>query len=325
MNVDGVYMNDSSGLFARDLLTTSTRAATPVGPEVAVIMVVYRTGDILAQSLQAVLLDPDVDELVIVDNGSDAVERALMDEVAANDQRVTLIRGQGNVGFARGANMGAKAAHGDMLVVLNPDAFLQEGCVRALMRAMRDRACPCLVGARILNPDGTEQRGARRGEVTPVTSLLSLMRLSSRVTGLRGFEIHHENDPTPSGGVPVPTISGACFAIRRYDFFSVGGFDSGYFLHVEDVDLCWRIRQAGGEVLFEPRARVIHFGSTSRKSPLKVEFWKGVGLARFFRKRADTAQRALLAFVLTPFIIGLSVLRPVLRGQMFKRRGGLRF
>jgi GT2 family glycosyltransferase len=288
-------------------------------------MVVYRTGEILKESLKAVLEDPDVDELVIVDNGSDPAERALMDGVAARDQRVTLIRGQGNVGFARAANMGAKAAHGDVLVVLNPDAFLQEGCVRALVEALRERPHPCLVGARILNPDGTEQRGARRGEVTPVTSLLSLMRLSRRLAGLRGFEIHHENDPTPPGGVPVPTISGACFAIRRYDFFSVGGFDSGYFLHVEDVDLCWRIRQAGGLVLFEPSARVVHFGSTSRKSPLKVEYWKGVGLARFFRKRADTTQRAVLAVLLTPFIILLSVLRPVLRGQAFKSRGGLRY
>jgi GT2 family glycosyltransferase len=288
-------------------------------------MVVYYTGEVLERSVREVLNDPDVDELVLVDNGSTAEETAVMEAVTAQDQRVTLIRGQGNVGFARGANMGAKAAHGQVLIVLNPDAFLQSGCVRALLEALASRPGPCLVGARILNPDGSEQRGARRGEVTPVTSLLSLTHLSRLYRGLRGFEIHHENDPTPARGVPVPTISGACFAIRRYDFFAVGGFDAGYFLHVEDVDLCWRVRQSGGEVLFEPNARVIHFGSTSMKSPLKVEFWKGVGLARFFRKRADTNRRVLAAFVLTPFIIALSVLRPIVRGQALKKRGGLRF
>ncbi len=319
-------MNDSSGVFvSKGLPSPITRAPTPVGGEVSVIMVVYRTGPALAESISCALKDPDVDELILIDNGSTADEMAMMDAVAETDQRVTVIRGQGNVGFARGANIGAKAAHGNVLIVLNPDAFLQDGCVSALCEALKHQAVPCIVGARVLNPDGTEQRGARRGEVTPFTSLLSLMHLSKIFGGLKGFEIHHEADPAPLGGTPVPTISGACFGIRRYDFFSVGGFDAGYFLHVEDVDLCWRVRAAGGQVLFEPRARVIHLGSTSLQSPLKVEFWKGVGLARFFRKRADTLQRALLAFVLTPPIIAVSVLRPILRGQAFKRRGGLRY
>ena len=58
---------------------------------------------------------------------------------------------------------------------------------------------------------------------------------------------------------------------------------------------------------------------------MKVEFRKGVGLARYFRKRADTTRRRALAIVLTPLIISVSVLRPILRGQMFKARGGLRF
>jgi N-acetylglucosaminyl-diphospho-decaprenol L-rhamnosyltransferase len=319
-------MNDSSGLFLNKAFPVSvTRAPTPVGGEVSVIMVAYQTGPALTESIARVLADPEVDELILVDNGSTIEEMATMDAVAADDQRVTVIRGQGNVGFARGANMGAKAAHGNVLLVLNPDAFLEQGCVLALCDALRDQAVPCLVGARVLNPDGTEQRGARRGEVTPVTSLLSLTHLSRMLRGLRGFEIHHEDDPTPLECVPALTISGACFAIRRYDFFSVGAFDVGYFLHVEDVDLCWRVRRAGGRVLFEPRARVIHLGSTSYKSPLKVEFWKGVGLARFFRKRADNGQRAVTAFALTPFIIAISILRPILRGQAFKHRGGLRY
>jgi N-acetylglucosaminyl-diphospho-decaprenol L-rhamnosyltransferase len=77
--------------------------------------------------------------------------------------------------------------------------------------------------------------------------------------------------------------------------------------------------------LFEPRARVMHLGSTSLKSPLKVEFWKGVGLARYFRKRADNIARLALAVALTPLIIGVSVIRPVLRGQALKKRGGLRY
>jgi GT2 family glycosyltransferase len=100
--------------------------------------------------------------------------------------------------------------------------------------------------------------------------------------------------------------------MTRADFVELGGFDEGYFLHVEDVDLCWRVRQSGGVVLFHPTARVVHLGSTSHTSPLKVEFWKGLGLVRYFRKRADNPGRAALAVALAPLIMLVSVLRPLL-------------
>src|SRR5690606_29943057 len=90
-----------------------------------------------------------------------------------------------------------------------------------------------------------------------------------------------------------------------------GGFDEGYFLHVEDVDLCWRVRRAGGQVLFHPKAEVIHLGHTSQASPVKVEFHKGLGLARYFRKRSEKPVERLLAWLLSPVIVCTAVLRPV--------------
>ena len=87
--------------------------------------------------------------------------------------------------------------------------------------------------------------------------------------------------------------------MRREDFdCGAAASTRSYFLHVEDVDLCWRVRRAGGEVLFHPKAEVIHLGHTSQTSPMTVEFHKGVGLARYFRKRADSSPRlAALAHV----------------------------
>ena len=101
------------------------------------------------------------------------------------------------------------------------------------------------------------------------------------------------------------------------DYAGLGGLDEGYFLHVEDVDLCWRMRRSGGRVLFAPAARVVHLGSPSHTSPLKVEFFKGLGLVRYFRKRADNPRRLMLAYALAPLIMVVSVLRPLLR---LKRR-----
>ena len=279
---------------------------------VSVVMVVYMTGEALQQSIECVLADPLVDELVIVDNGSTRMEAARIKRLADSDRRVRLMQGHGNVGFARGANLGARAAVGDVIVFLNPDAFLQPGCVAELVRAIDGRPTPTLVGGRVLNADRTEQRGARRGDITPVSALLSLSHLSRRVPGWRRYEVHWEADAAPEGVVAVPTISGACFCMRREDFNLVEGFDEGYFLHVEDVDLCWRVRQGGGEVLFQPKAEVIHLGHTSHASPVRVEFHKGVGLARYFRKRAEGLGETVLALILSPIIVCTAVARPVM-------------
>ena len=279
--------------------------------KVSVVMVVFMTGAALEESVACVLADSAVDEFVIVDNGSTRMEAARLAGLADRDRRVVLINGQGNVGFARGANLGARAASGDVIIFLNPDAFLQPGCITELVRAIEGRPVPCIVGGRVLNADRTEQRGARRGDITPISALMSLSHLAKHVPAWSRYEVHWENDAAPDGVAVIPTISGACFAMRREDFDAVQGFDEGYFLHVEDVDLCWRVRRAGGIVLFQPKAEVVHLGHTSHASPIKVEFHKGVGMARYFRKRAGNISETVLAWLLSPIIVCTAVARPV--------------
>jgi GT2 family glycosyltransferase len=275
-------------------------------------MVVYMTGEALEESVTCVLQDPLVDEFVIVDNGSTSVDAQRLRGLAERDSRVVLLAGHGNVGFARGANLGASKAKGDFLVFLNPDAFLQPRCIAELVREVESHAAPCIVGGRVLNADRTEQRGARRGDITPMTALMSLSRLAKAIPAWRRYEVHWEGDISPDQVAAVPTISGACFTMRKLDFLGLGGFDEKYFLHVEDVDLCWRVRRAGGEVLFHPKAEVVHLGHTSLTSPLRVEFHKGVGLARYFRKRADGAGEMLVALLLSPVILLTAIARPLL-------------
>lgn len=303
------------------------RSAAPLKPDWAVrprlslIMVVYMTGPALMESVRYALAEPRVEEFVIVDNGSSLADAAWLRDLARREPRVRLLQGLGNIGFARAANLGATSAKGEELVFLNPDAYLTPGAVAALSDAARDRPSPCVIGARVFNTDGTEQRGARRGEITPVTTLLTLSKLSALLPPLRRFEIHRESEAPPSHPVDTPTISGACFYMRAADFHALGGFDEGYFLHVEDVDLCWRARKTGGSVLFQPAARIVHVGSTSKEHPLIVEWHKGKGLVRYFLKRADSLPRKALAVLLAPLILGVAVGRPLLR-QLRRGRMG---
>lgn len=89
-------------------------------------------------------------------------------------------------------------------------------------------------------------------------------------------------DPVPDNVVPMPVISGALFVIDKAGFMRLGGFDEGYFLHVEDVDLCGRARAAGGTVLFHPKAGAIHHRSTSDVPSHHVQRYKAQSLLRYF-------------------------------------------
>jgi len=282
-------------------------------PEVSVVMVVFRTGPALFNAIPHVLAEPLVDEFIVVDNGSSAEDEIKLRRIAEREPRFRLVQGHGNIGFARGCNLAARTAKGRHLIVLNPDAYLQPGCISSLIGAAREFPSPCVVGARVLNEDGSEQRGGRRGEVTPVTTLLSFSHLSRSLPFLRKYEIHLEDETAPDHPIAVPTISGACFYMSREDFNRLGGFDERYFLHVEDIDLCWRARRLGGAVVFAPEARVVHLGSTSLKHPVVVEYHKGRGLTRYFRKRANTPGGYALAIALGPLIMVVSVMRPGLR------------
>src|SRR5262249_12604474 len=160
----------------------------------------------------------------LVDNGSSDEAAESLRLLARIEARVQLLQGHGNIGFARGANLGVKAARGRYLVFLNPDAFLQAGCVEALVDGLDAPPAGTLDGAGSTDADGSEQRGGRRGEVSALSTLLTLSKATRRFARLDQYEIHRNHDVMPEGLVTMPTISGACFAARRDEFNDMGGF-----------------------------------------------------------------------------------------------------
>ncbi|WBQ13014.1 glycosyltransferase family 2 protein [Hyphomonadaceae bacterium BL14] len=247
----------------------------------SVIMVSYRTGPSLFLAIDAVMTAHEVAELVLVnhDNPRETVLR--LDALARTRPKLRLIHSGGNLGFARGCNLGARHARGDVFLFLNPDAVLAQGAAAQMMATLRDMPEPGIVGARLMDPTGREQRGARRGELTIGSALSGFLGLARFLPFLR--DVHRENEALPDDADPSPVVSGAAMMMTRTGFETLGGFDEGYFLHVEDIDICQRARTAGGSVMFEPRAVVLHYGSTSKASLFAVETWKARGLTRYFR------------------------------------------
>jgi hypothetical protein len=293
---------------------------------VDVVMVGYFTGSALYRSLPRALEDKDIGHVVLVDNGNDRVVRNWLDELVIEYDTLTVIEGHGNIGFSRGCNLGARVGTGDHILFLNPDAVIEPGAVRHMVETLTVLPAPALVGARLLNTSGDEQRGSRRGVLTASAALVALLRIGAFLPHMAdNIRIHREGDPVSDGPVDMPTVSGAAFMMRRTDYQAIGGLDEGYFLHVEDIDICKRVRDAGGRVVFDPRARVVHYGSTSRANPLFIEWHKGWGFARYFFTHARTVFGRLMAVILAPAIVCASLVRPILRPlvRLFRKPAGM--
>ncbi len=203
--------------------------------------------------------------------------------MAADKDNFVLVETGSNLGFARGCNIGAQRASGDILLFLNPDAVLAKGVASRLKASAKGLGDGIwAIGARIINPDGSEQRGGRRGELTPRSALVSFLGLDRFMPSIKG--LHFEKDVLPDEIVPVPVVSGAAMLMPRRGFLQMGGFDERYFLHVEDIDICRKVRECGGTVWFEPRASIVHYGGTSQSDPYFVETHKALGFVKYFWK-----------------------------------------
>lgn len=251
----------------------------------SVVMVSYRTGPVLIDSLKAALEQEAVDEVVLVDNGNAGETRRAVDALAAGNPRLRTIRGHGNVGFARGCNIGVRAAHGSHVLLLNPDCMLRPGVVARGLQVLAEHPGAAALTVRIENTDGTEQRGGRRNLMTPWTCLVEQFRLDRLMPNHPHFQRLNLNETEPLTAVtPVQCISGAFMLMPRTAYDRVGGMDEDYFLHVEDVDLCMRIQKSGGSILYVPDVAVTHVKGTSRVFPLVVEWHKSVSVKKYFDK-----------------------------------------
>ena len=260
-----------------------------------IVMVSYHTGPVLFDSIASVLAQTEPVQLCLVDNGNPPETLAQLQEMAKTEPRLKLITGQGNVGFGTACNLGAEAGQGAFLLFLNPDSKLLPDAVARLQAHAVTLKRPFMVGARLLDEDGTDQRGCRRALLTPKAALIEALHLHALFPRER---LNFHNEPLPQAIAPMPAISGAFMFLPIEDFRRIGGFDEGFFLHVEDLDICLRFRRAGGEIYFAPDIVVTHIGGTSKVTKAFLEKHKARGFVRYFHENFRGEYSAPLLWLL---------------------------
>ena len=207
----------------------------------------------------------------VVDNASRDDTLAIVQRHALADPRVRFIANPDNPGFAAACNQGAAACDAPWLALVNPDCLVEPDTLVRLRDHARD-AGGALVGADLVGEDGQRDAAARRRDPDFAAML--------RDPGRSRLGIAVDEAPLQR----VDAVSGALMLLPRALFERVDGFDAGYRLHAEDLDLCRRVRAAGAAVACANDVRVVHVrGVSSRTRPWFVEWHKHRGLWRYYR------------------------------------------
>jgi len=253
----------------------------PAG-NIAVVVVAHESAATLDDCLRRLRGSEGVAQIRVVDNGSRDGTLAIMQRHAAADARVRFVANPDNPGFAVACNQGASDTDRAWLAFVNPDCLVQADTLRRLRDAAEDLGSAAIVGAGQVDEAGTPDAATRRRDPDFAAMLRhpSMAALGVPMDATQDMQI-------------VDAISGALMLMPRALFDRLQGFDPGYRLHAEDLDLCRRARALGATVAVANDVQVLHLrGVSSRARPLFVEWHKHRGLWRYFRK-FEAAQRGM--------------------------------
>jgi hypothetical protein len=264
-------------------------------PDLSIIIVAYRCRDALADCLTSIESHSGhiSTETIVVDNAGRDGTAEMVRERFGWAKRIANAR---NRGFAAANNQGLVLVSGRNVLFLNPDTVVHAGALEVLVRTLDGDPHVGACGPQLLNADGSIQPSARRfptfaallHQYTPLRALRFLKG------AYRRYKMADFDFRTPAD---VDSLMGAALCVPQRVLAEVGIMDERFFVYLEEVDLCRRIREAGYRIRFEPSGRLTHLGGVSAASATaNVLFCRS--LFRYLRKHGGPFRGAAMAFVL---------------------------
>ncbi len=271
--------------------------SNPAGPPrvkcaAGIVVINFRTPGLVRDCLAA--LGPELEandaRVAVVDNFSnDGSADAIADWLQTGDlwkSRIFLIRSPSNEGFSGGNNSGVAALDAAHYLLLNSDALVRPGALKALVDAAMRAPDAGIIAPRLEDEDGTPQISCFRFH-SPLSEFLSAAQTAplDRLFGFANVPM-----PVPEKAVACDWASFACVLIKRAALDEAGPLDDGYFMYFEDADYCRTLKRHGWRVVYEPAARVAHLrgGSSPVKATMKAKkrppAYYYAARTRYFRK-----------------------------------------
>jgi len=267
--------------------------------DLSIVIVNYNTKDLLRNCLFSIFQKTKGInyEVIIVDNGSvDGSVQMISDLKKGKDKVfnsltrsgriVELISNKENFGFARANNQGIKKARGEYILLLNSDTKLINNALAKLVNFAKRKKGLAVVGSKLINPGDGVQLSMGRFYTLPVVAI-------SLLGGDRWLR------RAPRKACLADWVEGSCFLIRRKVIDKVGLLDEHFFMYVEEMEFCYRIKKAGWQVWYYPKARVYHLvRGSSPEGRQRAIGWIYQGLIYFYQKHFAHWQLSVLKFLL---------------------------
>ncbi|MBQ9519309.1 MAG: glycosyltransferase family 2 protein [Firmicutes bacterium] len=251
--------------------------------DLSIVIVNYNTKELTEQTIKAVFdtTHKISYEIIVADNSSDKAK-----SYTSDDRRVNVMENVENKGFGYACNIGAKSARGRYVLFLNSDTVMQEDTLDKCIEYMDQNPDIGCLGIRTLLKDGTLDHGCKRGFPTPANSFFyvtHLDRLFPKSKLMGGYRMSYIDEHQTA---EVDSVSGAFMLMPSELFKKSGGFDESIFMYGEDIDLCYRVKQAGYKVVYYAEGLMIHLKGQSglrTKNPVVIRHFRD-GIRVFYDK-----------------------------------------
>jgi len=246
--------------------------------DLSVIILSYKSKEHLKELLPSVFASTKKYsyEVIIVDNDSQDGTAESVEKLLPSIPNLRLIKNQNN-GFAAGNNLGIKASNGKYVLLLNPDTKVEPDTFEVMLDMMENRPEVGIAGCKVVKADGSLDLACRRRFPNPWNSFKRLFLLDNKNYNYSDIDENQEME--------VDSVVGAFLLIRRSVMEKIGPLDESFFMYGEDLDWCWRCKEAGFRVLYYPRTTVTHYkGSSSAKVACKALKWFHDAMWIFYKK-----------------------------------------
>ncbi|MBS1850163.1 MAG: glycosyltransferase family 2 protein [Acidobacteria bacterium] len=237
--------------------------------DISVVIINFRSAAFTRDCLRSLYAAPHARsfEIIVIDNASYDGCAEIIAELFPQEQfpQLRFLQSEHNLGFAGANNLGFSMSRGETVLFLNPDTEVRGAALDVLLAALESLPDAGMVGAHLLNSDLSVQTSS----ITAFPSILNqvlgteYLRQKFPAAKLWGIQPLFEKHSAP---VRVDAISGACMLARRSVLEKVRCFTTEYFMYAEDLDLCLKVKQAGGKIYYVPTAEIVHHGGQSSKS-----------------------------------------------------------
>lgn len=236
--------------------------------KLSIIIVNYNVKHFLEQALQSVfksIVNFDF-EVLVVDNYS---ADGSVEMIQSKFNQVTVFAEKHNHGFSKGNNIAIKKALGDYILLLNPDTVVEENTLQKVVDFMDSHPKAGGLGVKMVDGAGQFLPESKRGFPTPMAAFYKMIGLSRLFPKSKTFGKYHLTFLDKDLTQEVDVLSGAFMLLRRTVLNQIGLLDEAFFMYGEDIDLSFRIKQAGFENYYFADTKIIHYkGESTKKGSL---------------------------------------------------------